>query len=190
MNRKPSSPHFIVMSLNCGKHFNDLTNSVLAFVREYFDNPTFNNTSIFYCKSMCTEESYQWIGVDVELYLPEDWFTAEKAELREKRGIPAELEFKTKIELGWEMIQRAHANGLPFEAICCDDFYGKSGDFRAEMRAAGFVYMADVPHNTRVYLKRPAWLKCQRYFVVSLGYLRIPAIHPPFSRYNEWIFTS
>ena len=65
MNRKPSSPHFIVMSLNCGKHFNDLTNSVLAFVREYFDNPTFNNTSIFYCKSMCTEESYQWIGVDV-----------------------------------------------------------------------------------------------------------------------------
>jgi len=26
--------------------------------------------------------------------------------------------------------------------------------------------------------------------VVSLGYLRISAIHPPFSRYNEWIFTN
>ena len=96
-----------------------------------------------------------WTWVDGELYLPEDWFTAEKVELREKLGIPAEREFKTKIELGWEMIQRAHANGLSFEAICCDDFYGKSSDFRAEMRAAGFVYMADVPHNTRVYLKRP-----------------------------------
>jgi len=96
-----------------------------------------------------------WTWVDGELYLPEDWFTAEKAELREKLGIPAEREFKTKIELGWEMIQRAHANGLPFEAICCDDFYGKSGDFRAEMRAAGFVYMAGVPHNTLVYLKHP-----------------------------------
>ena len=75
--------------------------------------------------------------------------------VKEKLGIPAEREFKTKIELGWEMIQRAHANGLPFEAICRDEFYGKSSDFRAEMRAAGFVYMADVPHNTLVYLKRP-----------------------------------
>ena len=50
--------------------------------------------------------------MDGELYLPEDWFTAEKAELREKLGIPAER--KTKIELGWEMIQRAHARGTTY----------------------------------------------------------------------------
>jgi SRSO17 transposase len=96
-----------------------------------------------------------WTWVDGELYLPEDWFTPEMAELREKLGIPAEREFETKIELGWKMIQRTHANGLPFEAICCDDFYGQSSDFRAEMSAAGFIYLADVPHNTQVYLKRP-----------------------------------
>ena len=30
-----------------------------------------------------------WTWVDGELYLPKDWFTAEKAELREKLGIPA-----------------------------------------------------------------------------------------------------
>jgi len=40
-------------------------------------------------------------------------------ELRKKLGIPAEREFETKIEIGWKMI---HANGLPFEASCCDDF--------------------------------------------------------------------
>ena len=39
--------------------------------------------------------------MDVEL--PEDWFTAEKAELRKKLGIPAEREFKTKIELGYDI---------------------------------------------------------------------------------------
>ncbi len=96
-----------------------------------------------------------WTWVDGELYLPEDWFTPEMAELREKLGIPAEREFETKIELGWKMIQRTHTNGLPFEAICCDDFYGQSSDFRAEMNAVEFIYMADVPHNTQVYLKRP-----------------------------------
>ncbi len=90
-----------------------------------------------------------WTWVDGELYLPKDWFTPEMAELRKKLGIPAEREFETKIELGWKMIQRTHANGLPFEAICCDDFYEQSSDFRAEMSASGFINMADVPHNTQ-----------------------------------------
>jgi len=35
-------------------------------------------------------------------------------ELREKLGIPAEWRFNTKIELGWEMIQRAHACGMTY----------------------------------------------------------------------------
>ncbi|HJH26108.1 MAG TPA: IS701 family transposase [Methanophagales archaeon] len=96
-----------------------------------------------------------WTWVDGELYLPKHWFAPEMAELRKKLGITAEREFETKIELGWKMIQRTHANGLSFEAICCDDFYGHSSDFRAEMNAAEFIYMADVPHNTPVYLKRP-----------------------------------
>ena len=81
------------------------------------------------------------------------------------------------------MIQRVHANGLPFEAICCDDFYGKSSDFRAEMRAAGFVYMADAPHNTRVYLKRLAWLK------VSDTSWSAWAIYefPPYIIHSQWM---
>ena len=96
-----------------------------------------------------------WTWVDGELYLPEHWFAPDMAELREKLVIPAEREFETKIELGWKMIQRTHANGLPFEAICCDDFYGQCSDFRAKMDVADFIYMADVPHDTQVYLKRP-----------------------------------
>ncbi len=83
----------------------------------------------------------EWTWVDGELYLPEQWFTQEMAELRERVGIPPERKFETKIELGWKMIQRVHANGFPFEAICCDDFYGQSGEFRARMNDAGHVYI-------------------------------------------------
>ena len=96
-----------------------------------------------------------WCWVDGELYLPEHWFTPGMAELRERLGIPPERKFETKIELGWKMILRTHANGFPFEAICCDDFYGQSGEFRARMIDAGHIYMADVPRDTLVYLKRP-----------------------------------
>ena len=95
-----------------------------------------------------------WTWVDGELYLPEHWFAPEKADLRERLGIPSERTFETKIELGWKMIQRTHSNGLHFSAICCDDFYGQSAKFRAQMRD-DYVYMADVPQDTLVYLEEP-----------------------------------
>ena len=53
------------------------------------------------------------------------------------------------------MIQRVKANGLPFEAVACDDLYGRSGWLRREMDEAGIVYMADVPESTQVYLTKP-----------------------------------
>ena len=95
-----------------------------------------------------------WTWVDGELFLPEHWFASEMADLRDSLGIPPERTFETKIELGWKMIQRTDANGLPFNAICCDDFYGQSGKFRAQMRD-DYIYMADVPQDTLVYLEKP-----------------------------------
>jgi SRSO17 transposase len=53
------------------------------------------------------------------------------------------------------MIQRAVVNGLPFEAVGCDDLYGRAEWFRREMDRAGIVYMADVPRNIQVYLREP-----------------------------------
>ena len=61
---------------------------------------------------------------------------------RQRVGVPAERQFATKIQLGWRMIQRAQANSLPFEAIACDDLYGRSSWLRREMDAASLVYMA------------------------------------------------
>ena len=55
----------VKMSLNCDKYFNDLTSSVLAFVREYFDNPTFNKIYITYTSIAKICALNQWIGVDV-----------------------------------------------------------------------------------------------------------------------------
>ncbi|MBM3133971.1 MAG: IS701 family transposase [Chloroflexi bacterium] len=96
-----------------------------------------------------------WTWVDGELYLPKDWFAPEKADLRQHLGIPANRRFETKAQLGWRMIQRAKANGLPFEAIACDDFYGRDGRLRRRLDEAGLVYMADVRADTQVYVTRP-----------------------------------
>jgi SRSO17 transposase len=103
--------------------------------------------------AIAKEQSWTW--VDGELYLPEAWFTEEYADKRAAVGLPVERAFATKIELGWQLIQRVKAKGLPFEAVACDDLYGRSGWLRDQMEAAGIEYYADVPRNTLVYLNKP-----------------------------------
>jgi SRSO17 transposase len=96
-----------------------------------------------------------WTWVDGELFLPERWLGPDRADERERLGIPAERTFKTKVELGWEMIQRAQAEGLPFEAFAWDELDGRSGWLRARLDKAKLVYLANVPADTRVYLAEP-----------------------------------
>ncbi len=96
-----------------------------------------------------------WTWVDGELFLQEHWFTPEMAEKRQRLGIPQERQFATKIELGWQMIQRVKAHGLPFDAVACDDLYGRSGWLRRQLDEADIIYMADVPEDTQVYLTQP-----------------------------------
>lgn len=96
-----------------------------------------------------------WAMVDSELFLPAAWFTPEFTSLRHKLGIPWRRQFETKPELGLKMIQRAMERRLPFEAVACDDFYGRDHGFRARLAEMGLFYFADVPVATQVYLERP-----------------------------------
>jgi len=96
-----------------------------------------------------------WTWVDGELFLQKSWFTPEMASERKRVGVPAERGFATKIELGWRMIQRVKAHGLPFKGVACDDLYGRSGWFRHVLDQADILYMAEVPEDTQVYLSRP-----------------------------------
>jgi SRSO17 transposase len=102
-------------------------------------------------------KGHTWTWVDGELFLPESWFTAEWKVLRQKAGIPEKHAFRTKVELGWQMIKRVQQNGLPFKFVACDDLYGRAKWFRAKLDQTEIVYMADVPRNTHVYLTRPVW---------------------------------
>ncbi len=93
--------------------------------------------------------------VDGEVFIPETWFTAEAAARRQQAGIPADRHFQTKLELGWQMIQRVQAQGLPFEAVAFDTLYGRSAWLRDQLAEAGLEYYADVPADTKVYLEPP-----------------------------------
>ena len=96
-----------------------------------------------------------WMLVDGELFVPERWFTEEYADLRREVGLPPNRVFETKPQLGSKMIRRVRAHGLSFERVACDDLYGRGRGFRATLDREGTLYAAEVPSDTRVYLKPP-----------------------------------
>ena len=103
--------------------------------------------------ALVTPEVCTWI--DGELYLPQAWFEESHAELRKKAGVPENLAFHTKPELGWQLIQRTQERQIPFQAVVMDDLYGRNESLRQNLNEAGIEYYGDVPANTKVYLEQP-----------------------------------
>jgi len=73
------------------------------------------------------------------LYLPEEW--CEDAERRAKAKIPAEVTFKTKPELGSELIERAAGWEIPKAPVLGDAAYGENSDLRRRLHTAGIEYV-------------------------------------------------
>ena len=91
-----------------------------------------------------------WTWVDGELFLPEAWFANSHEAERKRLGIPTDRKFATKVQLGWQMIQRVRTEGLPFEAVACDALYGRADWFRHVMHQAGVRYIAAIDADTRL----------------------------------------
>lgn len=91
--------------------------------------------------------------IDELLYLPKDW--AEDEKRREKCGVPKDVEFKKKAELGFEMIMDAKENNVPFGYVGMDTFYGEQPWFLDKIHANNKVYIADIPCDTRIWLNLP-----------------------------------
>jgi SRSO17 transposase len=65
------------------------------------------------------------------LYLPEEW--CEDAERRRAAKIPAEVEFKTKPELGIDLVQRACGWEIPAGPVLGDQAYGDNSELRERL---------------------------------------------------------
>jgi len=95
--------------------------------------------------------------VDERLYVPEGWFSDESRKRRKACGMPETLSFRTEPELGLEMITAlAQRSVLPFRWVTCDESYGKIPAFLDGIAALDKWYLAEVPSDTRAWLRTPA----------------------------------
>jgi SRSO17 transposase len=89
------------------------------------------------------------VPVDFALYLPESW--TENPTRRAEAHIPEEVRFKSKPELGLEMIERAVADGLPTGLVLVDSAYGDNAEFRRRVRCEGLDYAVGLHSTTTVW---------------------------------------
>lgn len=89
------------------------------------------------------------LPIDFDLYLPESW--TDDAGRRAEARIPEDVVFKSKLDIGLDMIRRAAATDVPRGVVLADSHYGDSADFRSGVRALGLDYAVGVSHNLVVY---------------------------------------
>jgi hypothetical protein len=93
--------------------------------------------------------------LDYELFLPEKWHSDDYAWKRKKCRVPEGLEFRTKSEILLSMIHKTVDSGLfKGKYIGVDSFFGRDHKF-LDALPRNYVYFADIPCNTRVFIGRP-----------------------------------
>jgi SRSO17 transposase len=110
-----------------------------------------DNCQIGVFANYCSSKGHTFI--DRRLFLPEEW--AADRERREEAGVPEGVVFRTKPELGLEMVETAVREGVPFRWVGGDCVYGDSPKFVQGVRALGKWYVLDVSSEAHVWLTQP-----------------------------------
>lgn len=89
------------------------------------------------------------LPVDFDLYLPRTWTDTRKR--RREARIPDAIEFRTKPEIGLELVRRAVEDDLPRGIVLGDTAYGNSSIFRMALRSMGLEYALAVDSTTKCW---------------------------------------
>ena len=122
--------------------------------------------------------------VDFDVYMPKCW--AGDPGRRQKAGIPEELAFATKPDLAIEQVRRVMASGIRVLWAAADEVYGRCGDFRAALRAAGLAYVVIVPCSQVITLAKDKAARADQAFSGAVFERRSAGNGQKGPRYTDW----
>ena len=94
--------------------------------------------------------------IEGKLFMPEKWLEEEHTEQRQACDVPQDLVFKTKPEIGLELLKSAIQRGkLPFFWVAADALYGDSPAFRDGVAATGKFYFTAIKDNSLIWCSPP-----------------------------------
>jgi SRSO17 transposase len=107
--------------------------------------------------------------LDNDLYLPEEaWDTGPGAERRRAAAhVPDEVVYTSKWLLALGQVRRAMANGVRFDWLTFDEWYGGKPGFLAALEDLGLLYVTEVPKNLPCFPSLPKYRSLQRPFAAK-----------------------
>jgi len=87
--------------------------------------------------------------VNFELYLPDTW--AADAGRRQKTGIPGDITFRTKWQIGLDLLDQAREWGLPDSVVIADAAYGTVTEFRRALEERKLHYVVGISPELTVW---------------------------------------
>jgi SRSO17 transposase len=88
------------------------------------------------------------VPLDFQLYLPEEWLTAER---RHEAQIPDDVTFKTKGDIALDLIDQALAWKVPAGVVAADAGYGNRAAFRLALVERKLWYAVGIDGSTAVW---------------------------------------
>ena len=132
--------------------------------------------------ALVTAFGQAWIDFDV--YMPKSW--ADDSVRRRKAGIPGKLTFATKPELAIAQVKRLMAAGTRAVWAAADEVYGRSGEFRAALRALSLAYVVIVPCSQPVTLAKDKVIRADQAIPDAVFERRSCGNGEKGPRYGDW----
>jgi len=94
--------------------------------------------------------------IEGQLFMPDEWFEDDHAQQRLACGVPENLVFQTKPEIGLDMLKKAVKRGhLSFQWVAADALYGDSPAFRDGIDVLGKWYFTEIKNTTPLWRTQP-----------------------------------
>jgi SRSO17 transposase len=91
------------------------------------------------------------------LFVPEDWFGEQMAEMRQQVGLPKALTFRTKPQIAVDLLQAIAERGVLLGRwVAADALYGNAPAFRDAIAALGKWYFTEVSSDQLMWRRTPA----------------------------------
>jgi len=101
--------------------------------------------------------------LDSELFLPQNSWDKDRDRCKEAH-IPDSVVYRPKSQIALEQIKRAVANGVRFDWLTFDEWYGSKPAFLAELDQMGQLYVCEVPKNFLCFPTLPKYRSLQKPF--------------------------
>jgi SRSO17 transposase len=104
--------------------------------------------------------------LDSDLFLPEESWDLDRARCQEAH-IPQDITYRSKWLIALEQLKRAVANGVRFDWLTFDEWYGGKPEFLFLLEEMGMNYVCEVPANFMCWPSLPKYHSLQTPFATK-----------------------